>query len=188
MATSGDDFKYDGQVTIQLTRHGDEISVWPSNELKGGLAISLMDVEEPRTNVGIATPAEWDAFVAAGNAALGRPGPGSTPLEASLLAAIEAAGEHVEQGWSLGVEDADLNAARGRVEGLRAALAMAREAGPTVPRVAVADVVPLLAGVSTILADSDDTEAKREAVRRLDRIIVALGRMVTDGPTPTEGR
>jgi hypothetical protein len=73
MATSSDDFKYDGQVTIQLTRHGDEISVWPSNGLKGGLAISLMDVEEPRTNVGIATPAEWDAFVAAGNAALGRP-------------------------------------------------------------------------------------------------------------------
>jgi len=84
------------------------------------------------------TPVECDTFIAAINVALGRPA--LTPLEERLLAAIEAADEHAEQGWSLGVEDACLAAAKGKAEGLRAALAMVREAGPTVPRAAVAAV------------------------------------------------
>lgn len=166
------------------TRWNDNTVVTVGVTHDGKVGIVIDDGQEE--GCGLATPAEWDAFVAAGNAALGRTT--STPLEARLLEAIEAADEHAEQGWSLGVEDACLAAAKGKAEGLRAALAMVREAGPTVPRAAVVAVVPLLADVSTMLADSDDAEAKREAVRRLDRIIVALGRMVTDGPTPTEGR
>lgn len=85
------------------------------------------------------TPVECDTFIAAINVALGRPA--LTPLEERLLAAIEAADEHAEQGWSLGVEDACLAAAKGKAEGLRAALVMVREAGPTVPREAVVAVV-----------------------------------------------
>ena len=129
------------------------------------------------------TPVECDTAIAAINAALGRP---VTPLEARLLDAIAEADEEAD---AYALKNAETECpADGRGEGLRMALRMLREAGPTVPRAAVAAVVPLLAGVSTMLADSDDAEAKREAVRRLDRIIVALGRMVTDGPTPTEDR
>ena len=122
-------------------------------------------------------------FVAAGDRALGRKPVRDFPPGPLPRARPSTDAEIVAWMADLYREDTPIAEALGR-----AALAMAREAGPTVPRAAVAAVVPLLAGVSTMLADSDDAEAKREAVRRLDRIIVALGRMVTDGPTPTEDR
>lgn len=93
----------------------------------------------------LAAPAEWDAFVAVGNAALGRPAP-STPLEERI----------------------------------------ATKAKATVPRAAVEAFLPLLAGVSLMLDTSDDKESKREAVRRLDRMIIAMGRLTTAPPAPKE--
>lgn len=131
MATSDHDFKYDGQVTITLALHDDEISVWPSNELKGGVAISLLDSEEPRTNVVIASPAEWDAFVAAGNAALGRPAPISTPLEERIAASLRGA----QQAKPFA---ADQGRAQAIVEVWERAQAMARETSAPTDRYAPA--------------------------------------------------
>jgi hypothetical protein len=168
MAT--DDYKHDGQVTITLAYDADEISVWPSVEVAGGVTIALLDSQEPRTNVGIASPDEWDAFVAAGNAALGRPTPTSTPLESRLLSAIEAADEHTEKGWSLGVEAEDIAAAKGRTDGLRAALAMVREQGATVPR---AGVVDAFAPVLTIHAQIAE-ESGEERTNAIEALLTAL--------------
>ena len=134
MAT--DDYKHDGQVTITLAYDADEISVWPSVEVAGGVTIALLDSQEPRTNVGIASPDEWDAFVAAGNAALGRPAPASTPLEERIAnAATDALA-----GFGKDTDKDDWTWANGCEAGLRAALAMVREQGATVPRAGVAAV------------------------------------------------
>lgn len=179
MATSGDDFKYDGQVTIQLTRHGDEISVWPSNELKGGLAISLMDVEEPRTNVGIATPAEWDAFVAAGDRALGRKPVRDFPPGPLPRARPSTDAEIVAWMADLYREDTPIAEALGR-----AALAMAREAGSTVPRGAVEAVVDRLARVAAVL-ESHDSFAQREARQVLWKVLDDMKAMVDTNANPT---
>lgn len=172
--------------TVKLSQYNEQAQVAPSATRDGSIAVGFYNAEgtEP-VHPGCFTGDEWDAFVAAGNAALGRPAPASTPL-ATRIASEQGPPVDLSGICSEGREEEvyGLGYAKGRAD----AAAMAREAGPTVPRAAVAAVVPLLAGVSTMLADSDDAEAKREAVRRLDRIIVALGRMVTDGPTPTEDR
>ncbi len=116
MAT--DDYKHDGQVTITLAYDADEISVWPSVEVAGGVTIALLDSQEPRTNVGIASPDEWDAFVAAGNAALGRPAPTSTPLEERIAnAATDALA-----GFGKDTDKDDWTWANGCEAGLRAAI------------------------------------------------------------------
>jgi len=95
-----------------------------------------MDVEEPRTNVGIATPAEWDAFVAAGDRALGRKPVRDFPPGPLPRARPSTDAEIVAWMADLYREDTPTAEALGR-----AALAMVREAGPTVSRAAVAAVV-----------------------------------------------
>ena len=145
MAT--DDYKHDGQVTITLAYDADEISVWPSVEVAGGVTIALLDSQEPRTNVGIASPDEWDAFVAAGNAALGRPTPTSTPLEERIAnAATDALA-----GFGKDTDKDDWTWANGCEAGLRAALAMVREQGATVPRAPLSEALPLLVELRSFL-------------------------------------
>jgi len=111
--------------------HGGAYEITKAREPQAGLVVQVFDMEEDASSVAPMTPAEWDTFVAAGNAALGRP---STPLESRLLAAIEATDEHAETGWSIGAEAEDVAAVKGKATGLRAALAMVREQGATVPR------------------------------------------------------
>lgn len=64
--------RYEGgdQVTIKLAYDKDEITVWPSVEVPGGLVISLADSEEEHVNVGIASREEWEAIKRAGDEAL----------------------------------------------------------------------------------------------------------------------
>ena len=123
-------------VTNQTTLfHGGSYEITKAREPAAGLVLQVFDMEEGASSVAPMTPAEWDAFVARGNAALGR---SSTPLESRLLAAIEATDEHAETGWSIGAESEDVAAVKGKATGLRAALAMVREQGATVPRAGVA--------------------------------------------------
>ena len=55
--TEPSNYKHGLEETITLARDGDEISVWPSDEVPGSVDIALMDSDDPRTNVGVATPA-----------------------------------------------------------------------------------------------------------------------------------
>ena len=164
MAT--DDYKHDGQVTITLAYDADEISVWPSVEVAGGVTIALLDSQEPRTNVGIASPDEWDAFVAAGNAALGRPAPASTPLEERIAnAATDALA-----GFGKDTDKDDWTWANGCEAGLRAALAMVREQGATVPRAGVAAAVAPVFDLHAQIAE----ECGRERTNAIELLLTAL--------------
>lgn len=135
----------------------------------GSLAITLYDFNDDGSNShATATPAEWDAFGAAGNAALGRPAPVATPLEERIA---EAAKEAVAEGHRLAYDETSRLRAYGRGEGLRAALAMVREAGPTVPRAALSDrnISELRAIVGTSPNDTFD-----QCVREIEALIVRL--------------
>ena len=137
--------------------HGGAYEITKASEPEAGLIVQVFDMEEDASSVAPMTPAEWDTFVAAGNAALGRP---STPLESRLLAAIEATDEHAETGWSIGAEAEDVAAVKGKATGLRAALAMVREQGATVPRAGVealrARLLAVDSGMEDIIIDAFD--------------------------------
>lgn len=136
-------------VTNQTTLfHGGSYEITKAREPAAGLVLQVFDMEEDASSVAPMTPAEWDAFVARGNAALGR---SSTPLESRLLAAIEATDEHAETGWSIGAEAEDVAAVKGKATGLRAALAMVREQGATVPRAPLSEALPLLVELRSFL-------------------------------------
>ncbi len=149
-----------------------------------GMSGDVLAIEFNNSGPATMEPDEWDAFVAAGNAALGR---ASTPLEARLLDAIEAADEHAHKGWSLVVEDRVLGKAEGRADGLREALTIVRAAGPTVSRAAVVAVAARLARVASVL-ESDDRGAQREARRVLRKVIDDMKAMIdaSAAPTPKE--
>lgn len=182
---NSDDFKYDGQVTITLALHGDEISVWPSNESKGGVAISLLDSQEPRTNVGIASPAEWDAFVAAGNAALGRsPHPDAARIVKAIVADLsDRRGLRHEWGhidddirdeivakWTRIVED-----------GMGG-----REAGPTVPRAAVEALRARLCEKPLAMLCFQSSGYARDASLALKRALDEIDALLAAPTTPPE--
>ena len=139
--------------------HGGAYEITKAREPQAGLVVQVFDMEEDASSVAPMTPAEWDTFVAAGNAALGRPC-ASTPLESRLLAAIEATDEHAETGWSIGAEAEDVAAVKGKATGLRAALAMVREQGATVPRAGVealrARLLAVDSGMEDIIIDAFD--------------------------------
>ena len=123
--------------------HGGAYEITKAREPQAGLVVQVFDMEEDASSVAPMTPAEWDAFVARGNAALGR---SSTPLESRLLAAIEATDEHAETGWSIGAESEDVAAVKGKATGLRAALAMVREQGAP-----LSEALPLLVELRSFL-------------------------------------
>ena len=65
------------QVTL---KHGGAYEITLSKSGERAVIVEVFDMEEDASSVAPMTPPEWDAFVAAGNAALGRPAPASTPL------------------------------------------------------------------------------------------------------------
>ena len=149
--------------------HGGAYEITKAREPQAGLVVQVFDMEEDASSVAPMTPAEWDTFVTKGNAALGRPC-ASTPLESRLLAAIEATDEHAETGWSIGAEAEDVAAVKGKATGLRAALAMVREQGATVPR---AGVAAALAPVLTLHAQIAE-ECGRERTNAIEALLTAL--------------
>lgn len=102
MAT--DDYKHDGQVTITLAYDADEISVWPSVEVPGSVGIALLDSQEPRTNIGIASPAECDALIAAISRALGRPPGGNAARIVNAIVADLSDRRGLRHEWD-GIDD-----------------------------------------------------------------------------------
>lgn len=71
--------------TIRLSYDGDEITVGPSrSEAAGNITIVVNDSQEERPCVGIASPAECDALIAAINAALGRKNDPASVVEAII--------------------------------------------------------------------------------------------------------
>lgn len=144
--------------TVKLSQYNEQAQVAPSATRDGSVAVGFYNAEgtEP-VHPGCFTGDEWDAFVAAGNAALGRP---STPLLAAIEARAVVEDAEARKRWNT-----DGDEGHGRAEGLRAAAAMVREAGPTVPRVAVAAVV----------AEIDALEcADEDAIAGIRRSLAAL--------------
>jgi hypothetical protein len=109
--------------SLQVDRHGTDA------------VIQIHDMEEDVVTVARATPAEWDAFVAAGDRALGRKPVRDFPPGPLPRARPSTDAEIVAWMADLYREDTPIAEALGR-----AALAMVREAGPTVPRGAVVAV------------------------------------------------
>lgn len=153
-------------TTIKLSKYGDDLQVSPSNVAPGSVAFCAYGEKIERVPA-VATPAERDAFVAAGNAVLGRPAPVVTPLEERILRA-----------WDKAKNESETHANReravycdGQAQGLRAALAMVREAGPMVPRAALSDrnISELRAIVGTSPNDTFD-----QCVREIEALIVRL--------------
>ena len=103
----------------------------------GSLAITLYDFNDDGSNSHVTmTPAEWDAFVAAGDRALGRKPARDFPPGVVRRARPSTDAEIVARMADLYRDDTPI------AEALeRAALAMVREAGPTVPRAALSDLL-----------------------------------------------
>ena len=167
MAT--DDYKHDGQVTITLAYDADEISVWPSVEVPGSVGIALLDSQEPRTNIGIASPPECDALIAAIGRALGRPAAASpryTPSEElrfiePLCAALAAAGATQEEtldAITKAMQDYRAKAVKLALEQTRPMVVVLDEAahgeqGATVPRAGVEALRDRLLAVDSGMED-----------------------------------
>ncbi len=167
-------------VRIPLEEQGDTAIVQQSGAEPRGVIVTFLDSRGKGTNNVDMHEAEWDAFVAAGNAALGRP---LTPLEERIVKAIAEADEEADKQAGKSAEQEDL--ADGRGEGLREALRMVREAGPMVPRAAVAAVAARLARLADVL-ESDDRSAQREARRVLWKVLNDMKAMLDGAPAPKE--
>jgi len=153
--------------SLQVDRHGTDA------------VIQIHDMEEDVVTVARATPAEWDAFVAAGDRALGRKPVRDFPPGPLPRARPSTDAEIVAWMADLYREDTPIAEALGR-----AALAMVREAGPTVPRAAVAAVVDRLARVASVL-ESHDSFAQRETRQVLWKVLDDMKAMVDTNANPT---
>lgn len=129
--------------TVKLSQYNEQAQVAPSATRDGSIAVGFYNAEgtEP-VHPGCFTGDEWDAFVAAGNAALGR---GATPP--TLATYFEEKAKVCDAGRAHGraTGNADLEAcSKAEAATWRHAASLAveasREAGPTVPRAAVAAV------------------------------------------------
>lgn len=141
-----DKYEGDDAITVKLAHDNDELTVWPSKEVPGGVAFSLADSQEEHVNVGIASREEALAFVAA---VQGMVGAGALPLAERIEAAAVDA-DTSAAAWSY-QEHAERD--KGKAEGLREAARMVRAAGPTVPRTAIAS---LLAEIDALECEHSD--------------------------------
>lgn len=124
------------------------------------------------------TSAEWDAFVAAGNAALGRP---LTPL-ADRIATEQCPPVDLSGICSEGREEEVYG--EGYAKGRADAAAMVREAGPTVPRAAVEALRDTILGWEKAALPGSYEDGRAQGL--LD--VVAVIDTMLGTPTPTEGR
>jgi len=162
--------------TVKLSQYNEQAQVAPSATRDRSIVVGFYNAEGTApVHPGCFTPAEADAFIAAINAALGRP---STPL-ADRIASEQTPPVDLSGICSEGREEEvyGLGYARGRAD----AAAMAREAGPTVPRGALAPVLALHAQIAE--------ESGEYRANLIEALLTALDAVRADlAPAPTEGR
>lgn len=221
-------------TTIKLGHDGDEIRVNPSVEVDGSVTIHLTDSQEIRPCVGIASPAECDALIAAIGRALGRAPHGDAARIVNAIVAdlsdrrgLKGEWQRIDDDiraeivaeWTRIVEDGvgrpvptsthladafdvlaserdaqgkacwntDGDGYHGEATAYRHAAAMVREAGPTVPRGAVAAVRERLARVAAVL-ESDDRFAQREARQVLWKVLDDMKAMLDTSAATTTAK
>lgn len=166
----------DRTIKIKLSTYGDEAAVAPSLLGDDRILVGFFAANGMPEHPQVFTPTEWDAFVAAGNAALGRAAPASPPLADVFDALATEREAEAKACWST-----DGDSYRGEAEAYRKAARMVREQGatPLADRIETEQAPPI--DLSGICSEGREEEVYGKGYQQ-GRIDAA--RMVRDaGPT-----